>query len=177
MPHTKIVARFLLSYPARIILTNAALSTSKEPVETERPLHRYRRPSDWVGFMEGYAGKIHTPNLDRLANRGTAFTNAHTASPVCCPSRVAVMTGQLPSTSGIYNNRQQWKPNLPEIVTIPVHFRENGYATVGAGKIFHHPAGNNPPYQWDDFQRLDFHDDAFARTRRDLFPCERRAGT
>ena len=106
--------------------------------------------------MGGYPGEIHTPNLDRLAKRGTAFTNAHTVSPVCCPSRVAAMTGQLPTTSGIYSNRHQWKPNLPEIITIPDHFRENGYATVGAGKIFHHPAGNNPPYQWDDFQRLDF---------------------
>ena len=126
--------------------------------------------NDWIGFMGGYPGKVHTPNLDRLAKRGTAFTNAHTASPVCCPSRVAVMGGQLPTTSGIYSNRHWWKPNLPKLVTIPDHFRQNGYTTVGAGKIFHHPAGNNPPYQWDDFQRLDFHDDAFARTRRDLFP-------
>ena len=172
MPSTKIVARFLLFLllPASFILTNAARPQVKSPSKPNVLFIAIDDLNDWVGFMEGYAGKIHTPNLDRLANRGTAFTNAHTASPVCCPSRVAVMTGQLPSTSGIYSNRQQWKPNLPEIVTIPVHFRENGYATVGAGKIFHHPAGNNPPYQWDDFQRLDFHDDAFARTRRDLFP-------
>lgn len=126
--------------------------------------------NDWVGFMGGYPGEVHTPNLDRLAKRGTAFTNAHTASPVCCPSRVAVMSGQLSTTSGVYSNRHWWKPNIPELVTIPAHFLENGYTTVGAGKIFHHPAGNNPPYQWDAFQRLDFHDDAFARTRRDLFP-------
>jgi len=126
--------------------------------------------NDWVGFMGGYPGNVKTPNLDRLANMGTAFTNAHTASPVCCPSRVAVLSGQLPSTSGIYNNRHWWKPNLPELVTIPAHFKANGYTTVGAGKIFHHTAGNNPPECWDDFQRLGFHDDAFARPRRDLFP-------
>ena len=126
--------------------------------------------NEWVGFMEGYPGEVKTPHLNRLAKMGTVFTNAHTAPPVCCPSRAAVMTGQLPSTSGIYNNRHWLKPNSPELVTIPVHFRQNGYTTVGAGKIFHHTAGNNPPYQWDNFQRLDFHDDAFARPRRDLFP-------
>lgn len=126
--------------------------------------------NDWVGFMGGYPGDVKTPNLDRLARMGTAFTNAHTASPVCCPSRVAVLSGQLPSTSGIYNNRHWWKPNLPDLVTIPAHFKANGYTVVGAGKIFHHTAGNNPPESWDDYQRLDFHDDVFARPRRDLFP-------
>ena len=73
---------------------------------------------DWVGFMGGYKGKVHTPHMDELASRGTAFLNAHTAAPVCCPSRAAVMSGLLPSTSGIYNNGHWWKPNLPELVTL-----------------------------------------------------------
>jgi len=126
--------------------------------------------NDWVGFMGGYTGQAKTPNLDRLAKMGTAFTNAHTASPVCCPSRVAVLSGQLPTTSGIYSNRHWWKPNAPELITIPAHFRKNGYRTVGAGKLFHHTIGNNPPECWDDFQALRFYDDAFARTRRDQYP-------
>ena len=118
--------------------------------------------NDWVGFMGGYPGQVHTPNFDRLAVRGTAFLNAHTASPVCCPSRAAVMSGQLPSTSGIYGNRHWWKPNLPDLVTIPGHFKSNGYTTAGAGKIYHHTYGNNPPENWDTFQPLAFHDNAFA---------------
>ena len=36
---------------------------------------------DWVGFMGGYGGKVYTPLMDKLASRGTAFLNAHTASP------------------------------------------------------------------------------------------------
>lgn len=118
--------------------------------------------NDWVGFMGGYPGNVHTPNFDRLAARGTAFLNAHTASPVCCPSRVAVMSGQLPSTSGIYGNKHWWKPNLPDLVTIPGYFKSNGYTTAGAGKIYHHTYGNNPPENWDAFQPLAFHDNAFA---------------
>lgn len=60
--------------------------------------------NDWTGFLGGSPTPVHTPNLDGLAARGVAFTNAHTASPVCCPSRAAVMSGKLPSTTGIYNN-------------------------------------------------------------------------
>jgi len=119
---------------------------------------------DWVGFMGGYKGKVHTPHMDELASRGTAFLNAHTAAPVCCPSRVAVMSGLLPSTSGIYNNGQWWKPNLPNLVTLPEHFRDNGYMAAGAGKIFHHTVGNNPPVIWNEFQRLVFNDDGFSRS-------------
>jgi len=119
---------------------------------------------DWVGFMGGYKGKVYTPHMDELASRGTAFLNAHTAAPVCCPSRAAVMSGLLPSSSGIYNNGQWWKPNLPSLVTLPEHFRNNGYLAVGAGKIFHHTVGNNPPAIWDEFQRLVFNDDGFSRS-------------
>ncbi|MCB1123061.1 MAG: sulfatase-like hydrolase/transferase, partial [Verrucomicrobiae bacterium] len=118
--------------------------------------------NDWVGFMAGYPGEVHTPNMDRLAARGTAFLNAYTASPVCCPSRAATMSGQLPSTSGIYNNRQWWKPAKPELVTIPAYFQANGYITAGAGKIFHHQTGHNPPQLWDSYEPLRFRDNPFA---------------
>lgn len=126
--------------------------------------------NDWVGFLGGSPTAVHTPNLDALAARGVAFTNAHCASPVCCPSRVAIMTGRLPSSTGIYNNGQWWKPHLPDLVTIPVHFRRHGYVAVGSGKIFHHTAGNNPPYQWNAYHRLVFEDDPWFRGSKLNYP-------
>jgi len=118
---------------------------------------------DWVNCLGGYEGTVFTPNIDRLARRGTLFTNAHCPSPKCAPSRAAIMTGLRPSTTGLYDNGHWWLPNLPDVVTIPMHFRNNGYRVVGAGKVFHHTAGNHPPNQWDDFQRLTFREDPWFR--------------
>lgn len=131
--------------------------------------------NDWTTGLGGYAGKVHTPNQQRLAEMGMEFTNAHTVSPVCCPSRAAILTGLRPSTSGIYNNSQWLKPYRPDIVTIPVHFREHGYYAAGAGKIFHHTAGNNPPYQWDEFQRLAFNDALWVHRGKLNYPWSKPA--
>ena len=118
---------------------------------------------DWVNCLHGYPGHVETPHIDQLASRGVLFTNAHCPSPLCAPSRAAVMTGLRPSTTGLYNNSHWWYPNRPETVSLPALFRDNGYSTAGAGKIFHHTAGNNPPGQWDSFHRLTFRNDPWFR--------------
>ena len=107
--------------------------------------------NDYVGYLDGYGGPSPTPNIDRLASRGVGFTNAHCAAPVCNPSRTAVMTGLRPSTSGIYNNGQWWRPHLADVTTLPECFRAQGYESVGGGKVFHHTLGNNPPGLWDAY--------------------------
>ena len=80
-----------------------------------------------------------TPHLEQLASRGVLFTNAHCAAPVCNPSRVSVMTGLSPATSGIYANNQDWRQtdSLKSITTLPQHFRNNGYKVMGGGKLYH----------------------------------------
>lgn len=92
--------------------------------------------NDWIGCLGNHPG-IKTPNLDRLAARGTLFANAHCAAPACNPSRVALLTGMRPSTTGIYTNYQPWRPHLPDAVTLPQHFIAGGYDVTGCGKIFH----------------------------------------
>ncbi|MEO2030960.1 MAG: sulfatase [Planctomycetaceae bacterium] len=125
---------------------------------------------DWVHCLGGYEGTVYTPTIDRLAKRGTLFTNAHCASPKCAPSRAAIMTGLRPSTTGLYDNGHWWLPNVPDVVTMPVHFRNHGYRVVGAGKIFHHTAGNHPPNQWHDFRRLTFREDPWFRGSKLNYP-------
>jgi len=92
--------------------------------------------NDWVTHLGGHPQAI-TPNLDRLAKRGVTFTNANCAVPACNPSRTALLTGLRPSTTGIYHNSNPWRPVLPEVITLPKHFKDNGYFTAGFGKVYH----------------------------------------
>ncbi len=117
--------------------------------------------NDWVGCLAGYPG-VRTPNVDALAQRGALFRDAHCTSPLCNPSRTAIMTGMRPSTTGVYDNSQFWKPVLPDAVTMPMFFKRNGYRVAGAGKIFHHTSGFNPPDQWHEY-RLQHFDDPWYR--------------
>lgn len=110
--------------------------------------------NDWVGAL-GHA-TAQTPNIDRLAARGTLFNNAHAPSPKCNPSRTAILSGLRPSTTGVYGNSEWWKPNSPEMVTLPRYFKDNGYYAAGSGKVFHHTPGFNPPDSWDEYSDLVF---------------------
>ena len=92
--------------------------------------------NDWVGHLGGHPD-AKTPNLDRLAQRGVSFTNAHCAAPACNPSRAALLSGLRPSTSGIYKNQHDWVNTLADVITLPQHFNAHGYRTLGGGKIFH----------------------------------------
>lgn len=100
--------------------------------------------NDWVGCLNGHP-QAQTPNIDRLAERGTLFTNAHCAAPVCNASRNAVMLGMHPASSGFYANGESIRTR-PDLLTLPKFFKDSGYTTLGAGKLFH---GNNQTGPWD----------------------------
>jgi arylsulfatase A-like enzyme len=106
--------------------------------------------NDWTGCLGGHPD-VRTPNLDKLAGRGVLFTNAHCSAPACNPSRASLMTGILPSTSGIYKNPDPWRksPVLKDAATIPQHFMAHGYSAVGGGKIYH-GAFPDPP-SWENY--------------------------
>jgi len=94
--------------------------------------------NNWTGCLGGHPD-VKTPNIDRLARRGVLFANAHSSAPLCNPSRTSLITGILPSTSGIYTNKEPWRPVLPNAVTLPQYFIAQGYRVAGSGKI-EHPA-------------------------------------
>jgi arylsulfatase A-like enzyme len=90
----------------------------------------------WVGHL-GRNKQVKTPNLDRLAKMGTTFTRAYCAAPVCNPSRAALMSGLLPSTTGVYENNTDWRPRVASELTLNSYFRANGYWVSASGKIYH----------------------------------------
>jgi len=92
--------------------------------------------NDWVGVLGGHP-QAKTPNIDRLARQGTLFTRAYCNAPSCNPSRASLLSGKRPSTSGVYDNSQPWRPVMPDVVTLPAYFMQHGYLVLGGGKIFH----------------------------------------
>jgi arylsulfatase A-like enzyme len=108
--------------------------------------------NDWTTLFDKN-NPIQTPNLKRLAARGTFFKRAYCASAGCNPSRTAIMTGLRPTTSGVYHNGQAWRELIPAAVTLPEYFaNEGGYQTLGAGKIYHHGQTGAEPEGRPSFQ-------------------------
>jgi arylsulfatase A-like enzyme len=102
----------------------------------------------WVGHL-GRNPQTKTPNIDRLARMGVTFTRANCAAPVCNPSRAALMSGLRPSTTGIYDNGQDWKPAIPKEQTLTTQFLKAGYDVFGAGKIYH--SNDHRPGEWTEY--------------------------
>src|ERR1700733_3359333 len=94
--------------------------------------------NDWVGCLRGHP-QVQTPNIDRLARRGTLFTNAHCQAPLCNPSRSSLLTSLRPTTTGIYALVPGIRAvtSTKDAVTLPQYFRAHGYWTASSGKIFH----------------------------------------
>lgn len=99
--------------------------------------------NDWVGVLGGHP-LARTPNIDRLAERGTIFLNAHCQAPLCNPSRTSVLLGLRPTTTGIYGLAPWFRavPDIRDRVTLPEHFRMNGYTTYSTGKVYHDQWGD-----------------------------------
>ena len=94
--------------------------------------------NDWFGCLGGHP-QATTPHIDRLAARGTLFTNAHCQAPLCNPSRTSLMTGLRPSTTGVYGLAPWFRnvASLADIVTLPQYLAKHGYRTYSTGKIYH----------------------------------------
>jgi len=88
-----------------------------------------------------------TPNFDKLANESVVFTNAQAQQAVCAPSRVSFMTGMRPDYTQILDLKTHMRNKVPNSLTIPEYFKQNGYTTAGLGKVLH-GAKNNDPQSW-----------------------------
>lgn len=93
---------------------------------------------------------VKTPNIDALARQGMRFSRAYCQVPLCCPSRASFLTGLRPDSTGIWENNTDIRDKHPDIVTLPQHFKNNGWFSAREGKMFHMnvPMGvGTPAYQ------------------------------
>ncbi|MFL2478394.1 MAG: sulfatase [Verrucomicrobiales bacterium] len=92
-----------------------------------------------------------TPNIDKIAEKGTAFYRAYCQQALCSPSRLSLMTGLRPNSTKVWDLNTHFRESVPGAVTLPQHFKNQGYLTRSIGKIFHGggKASKDPP-SWSE---------------------------
>ena len=96
--------------------------------------------------------KPYTPNLDSLASKSLLLKRAHVQQAVCSPSRTSLLTGRRPDTTHVYDLYNYFRDVGGNFTTIPQYFKQQGYRSIGMGKIFHpgHASDNDDPISWSE---------------------------
>ena len=101
------------------------------------------------------------PNLHRLASQGVLFERAYCQQAVCNPSRSSMLTGKRPDTLKVWCNSVHFRDQNPDVTTLPLHFKQNGYVTRDVGKIFHNwhteVHGDRGSWSADEFLHYENH--------------------
>jgi iduronate 2-sulfatase len=80
---------------------------------------------------------VQSPHLDALARRGLVFNRSYVQQALCSPSRIALLSGRYPASTGIFEIGRTLRTTMPDITTMPQHFKNHGYHTRSLGKIYH----------------------------------------
>lgn len=117
------------------------------PTDSNKEIEALKQPNILIFLIDdmrvdlGAYGKkqVHSPNIDKLASEGVSFNHAYAQQAICGPSRVSIMTGLRPETTGLYtiDRSGRLRPNQPNIVSMPQLFKQNGYKTISVGKVYH----------------------------------------
>ena len=94
-----------------------------------------------------YGAPVRSPHLDSIARQGVRFDRAYCQYPLCNPTRSSLLSGRRPPTTRIMENQTWFRSTMPDVATLPQHFRRNGYVTAQTGKIFH--GGLDDDRAWD----------------------------
>lgn len=88
--------------------------------------------------LGAYGDKLaKTPHLDRFAQTAVRFDRAYVQQAVCSPSRNSFLSGLRPGTTGLRGFGRHLRSAVPDVITLPQHFLQHGYRTLGMGKVFH----------------------------------------
>ncbi|MEL0099208.1 MAG: sulfatase, partial [Opitutae bacterium] len=106
--------------------------------------------------LGAYGSQIKTPNMDRLASKGMIFERAYCQQAVCGASRLSIMSGIYPTLSREQTYHvENWRKRHPNLITLNQYFKEQGYQTIGLGKIYHGDSGPGvDPKNWTEWIKV-----------------------
>jgi len=134
---------FLLALLSLLISACTTLNASESQKGTRRPNVLLICIDDLKPRIGCYGDPLaQTPSMDRLAKQGVLFERAYCNQAVCSPSRNALLVGLRPQSLGIYDLPTNFRKGSPDAVSLPQHFKANGYFTQSFGKVFHVGHGN-----------------------------------
>lgn len=126
-----------LFFAAMMFAVSSGVYAVEEPQGPSKPNILFIAIDDLRTSLGCYGDTLaKTPNIDRLADAGLRFNRAYCQQAVCGPSRVSMLTGLLPDRTGVWHNRNLFRDALPDTVTLPQLFKNNGYHTQAMGKVF-----------------------------------------
>ncbi len=96
--------------------------------------------------------KMITPNLDRLAERGVKFERAYCNIAVCGASRASLMKGLRPTPTRFVNYMTWAEKDAPDVPSLPMVFKQNGYYTVSNGKVYHHKTDDKQAWRQEPWR-------------------------
>ncbi len=135
-----------------LLLAGACVATSGLAADAARPNVLFIAVDDLRPDLGCYGHpEAKTPHIDALAKRGMVFRRAYCQQAVCSPSRTSLLTGLRPDSTKVYDLETHFRTTIPDVVTLPQHFKDQGYHTVGMGKLYH--GGLDDPKSWSEPHR------------------------
>lgn len=135
---------FKLTY---ILLIALVLTSCQTNQEQTKPNVLFIAVDDLRPELSCY-GQTHvkSPNIDKMASKGLTFLNAYCNVPVCGASRSSLLTGIRPTRNRFVSHNTYAQKDAPGAISLPQHFKNNGYTTISNGKVFHHT--DDIPESW-----------------------------
>jgi iduronate 2-sulfatase len=126
-----------LPLPLALLVSSFAILVSSFAAE-QRPNVLFIASDDMRPQLGCYGDPtVKSPNIDALAKRGMVFQRSYVQQALCSPSRISMLSGRYPATTQIFEIGRTLRTTMPDITTLPQHFKNNGYHTRSLGKIYH----------------------------------------
>lgn len=135
---------------AFLSLVATVLFSGNVVAQNQRPNVLLLLVDDLKPTLGVYGDKVaQSPNIDRLAEKGMAFTHAYCNQAVCMASRYNLMLGASSTSTGLYRFGKEFRDVYPDAVTLPQYFMNAGYHVESMGKVYHIGHGNtNDETSW-----------------------------